>query len=61
MPKYEQVPELLAVKLSTADMDWLRTRAEKLQLRPSIVARMLLNRAIKSDKEDPGKLFAEAV
>ncbi|OPY50754.1 MAG: hypothetical protein A4E48_01752 [Methanosaeta sp. PtaU1.Bin060] len=61
MPRYEQVPELLALKLSKSDMEWLRTRAEKLQLRPAIVGRMLLSQAIKIDRQEPGKLFAEAV
>lgn len=61
MPRYEQVPELLALKLSKSDMDWLRNRAEKLQLRPAIVGRMLLSQAIKMDRQEPGKLFAEAV
>ena len=61
MPLYEQLPALVSLKLSKSDMDWLKSRADKLQLRPGIVGRMLLSKAIEIDRQDPGRLFAEAV
>ncbi len=61
MRLYEQLPELISLKLSKSDMEWLRSRADKLQLRPGIVGRMLLSKAIEMDRQEPGKLFAEAI
>jgi hypothetical protein len=59
MPKYEQVPELLAVRISPEDKAWLQERASALKLRPAIYARILLSKAIENDRLDPGKLLCQ--
>jgi len=57
MPRYEQVPELLAVRISPEDKAWLQERASALKLRPAIYARMLLSKAVEMDRREPGKLL----
>jgi hypothetical protein len=57
MPRFEQVPELIAVRISSEDKSWLQERANKLRLRPAIYARILLSKAIELDRHEPGGLL----
>jgi len=57
MPRISQVPELLAIRVSEEDKQWLQERASALKLRPAIYARMLLSRAVEFDRQEPGKMF----
>jgi hypothetical protein len=59
MPRYEQVTELLAVRISPEDKAWLQERAISLKLRPAIYARILLSKAIENDRLEPGKLLCQ--
>lgn len=57
MPRYEQIPEILAIRVSSDDLVWLKERASALKLRPAIYARILLSKAVEMDKREPGKLL----
>jgi hypothetical protein len=59
MPRIIQVPELLAIRISEEDKQWLQERSQILKLRPAIYARMLLSKAIENDRRDPGKLLCQ--
>jgi hypothetical protein len=59
MKRYEQVPEILAIRVSSEDKAWVTARADSLKLRPAIYARILLSKAVEIDRREPGKLLCE--
>jgi hypothetical protein len=61
MPRISQVNETMFLRVSSEDKAWLQKRADALKLRPAIYARMLLSKAVESDRQDPGKMFVEGI
>ena len=61
MAKCLELPETMYLRLSLEDVEWLKERASALRLRPAIYARMLLSKAVDFDRQEPGKVFTEAI
>jgi hypothetical protein len=57
MNQKSNLPETLYIRLSKDDKHWIQERSNALTVKPTVYARMLLSKAIKTDRQEPGKFL----